>query len=439
MKYFLRRQNPLKETVSEEQMDDLFRELIVMFDKKWLELEGDHVLQRLWRRKDALSTNELFTLASSIKNLNSIDSSWVSHQVDQILSENVNNQKGAFFELIGLNSLITQVADIKPAPKNQRGIDREIQFKDGGAINLSIKNYGLSYHHESFLKESNNFKEILKNSLKSQGVQRVQVFIDSPHKYPSSEDWAKLTAGFPNTLRKFNGTFIQDEIDAVWQITLSDIADINYFHPRHSSYTLILTSIYHKNEQQNLITKMDSAASKLSSSRVRESCEDLNFIFFRLPLTISANNCIRWANDYFANFPNDPISGALFYQTAVVSDIHKGTSFISHFLKPVLSNKYFEWLKNHPKSKFAFSFPVGVPIKKPSSMVVTNGKEKMLTIDERHIFQCGEHYVKARTSPGGFEGDIRHLGPGLQQYCVLEVEGKNHIIGGHFGDDLLIL
>jgi hypothetical protein len=441
MEYFLNRQNPLKDTVTDKQIDRLFKEIVDTFGKEWLEQKGNHVLQKLWGRKDALSTNELFTLASALKNLNTIDSSWVSHQVDQILSDNVNNQIGAFFELIGLNLLVAPGIDVKPAPKNQRGIDGIVEFKNGGSINLSIKNYGLSSHHISFLEESEKFKEYLKKALPALGIPRIQIFIDSPKNYPSSGDWKKLTCDFSKILRNFHGTFISDEIGSVWQISLSDIVDENNnFHPKYSSYTIALSSIYHKNESMNLISKMESAASNLAKSGIKEGSENLNFIFFRLPLTISADNCIQWATDYFTRYHSDSISGAIFYQTAIVSDSIKNTSFISHLLKPVFSSKYIEWKKDHLKSNLAFNIPVGVPINKPSYMVFTDGKENIFSIDGRYIYQNGEHYVKARITPNGFEGDIKHLGPGLQQYTVLDNEKTgHHIIGGHFGDKLLIL
>ncbi|MFC1728944.1 hypothetical protein ACFL6I_01290 [candidate division KSB1 bacterium] len=103
MEHFYNRQNPLQDTISDQQMDILFKNITANLGKEWLESDGVHPLQVLWRRKDALSTNELFTFASALNTFQAIDSNWITHQIKQICSKDSNNQKGAFFELIGLN------------------------------------------------------------------------------------------------------------------------------------------------------------------------------------------------------------------------------------------------------------------------------------------------------------------------------------------------
>jgi hypothetical protein len=144
MKYFDKRQNPFGSTVTDEVMESLFKELADQFGIRWLNSQGDHTLQNLWNRRDALSTNELYALAHAINRLNRIDDAWVSHQTKQIIEGDGNNQRGAFFELIGLDILmVPELYRVIPAHRNQAGIDATLAFPEGGNINLSLKNYSL--------------------------------------------------------------------------------------------------------------------------------------------------------------------------------------------------------------------------------------------------------------------------------------------------------
>ena len=430
------RQNPIKE-ISKDQLEILFEELADVFGIEWLNSVGNHPVQNLWQRKDPLSTNELFTLSYAMSRLRKIDSSWISHQIKQMVHGDKNNLRGATFELIGINSLInTGSYNVIPAKRNQAGIDSHVVFNDGGQINISLKNYSISRHEDFFIGESEKIKSEMLKTLNAMRIKKLQLFVDSPNQYPMALDWKLLMSKLPKIISQFQGQPISCNIDEKWYISMADLKEP--LDPGFISYTIVVSSRYHDNEKLNLFSKMDEAAANLKE-HTSDDNNVVSLIYFRLPLTASAKNCMKWAEDYFRNDSDKLISGVLFYQPAIVSDF-EGKSMISHHVHAVFSKYYYGWLGRHSNNKLFFSFPVGIVLQEPSEMILTNGKEKIVSVNDRYIFQSGEHYQSASAAYGYYEGHVKQLGPGIQQYVVFQPSRDGQVvINGLFGDQLLIL
>lgn len=73
------------------------------FGLDWLQNGGDHPLQGLWRRRDALATCQLAWFGDAICGMRQIDEKWTRRELAKIRNEPANNRKGAAFELLGLN------------------------------------------------------------------------------------------------------------------------------------------------------------------------------------------------------------------------------------------------------------------------------------------------------------------------------------------------
>jgi hypothetical protein len=178
MNYFGHRQNPLRD-VSIELLNETFKHLHQFFGTEWLTGKGDHPLQVLWRRKDFIATNELYLLADALKNLSKLDYPWVAHQVNLAKIPNINNQRGAFFELIGLNYLLNSSGEsrLEPTKANEAGFDATLHFSAGSRINYSLKNYGTSTFQATFEGKSRTLENIIKHHAVRLRLKTVHVFI----------------------------------------------------------------------------------------------------------------------------------------------------------------------------------------------------------------------------------------------------------------------
>ena len=86
MKYLQRRQNPLKDC-SELEIEAALQKIADLFDENWLGREkGEHVLQKLWNRRDALATNELYTFGTALIASDHLDHDWLGHQLRLVSS-----------------------------------------------------------------------------------------------------------------------------------------------------------------------------------------------------------------------------------------------------------------------------------------------------------------------------------------------------------------
>jgi hypothetical protein len=441
MKYINKRQNPITH-ISEELLDKLFCLLAEKYSEEWLFAKRGHPLQILWNRKDWISTTELFLLAASICNLERIDPSWTNDQIKNTKQGNENTRKGAFFELISLEGMFNSKLSVKPAIRNQAGYDGVLKFKNNGEIILSIKNYNLSYHHRSFLERCRIFENTFTNILKSKNVRNVLALIGIPKNYPSEADWKNLENCIDPVLSKYNGALLPIIANDSWTIFLKEMKDDEQsFDDKYNhSYTLIITSPYHKNEHKNIYSKLHLACHNLIKARIAENDKRLNCILIHVPITVSVKKCLQWTKDYFQDYPDDPISCVIYYQPAIVSDIEKNTSHIHHCVSFAARNRYFDFSKEY--RAISLQFPVGTHGYEPTSLQFTNEKGEILNIDERYIFQSGNHFYKMKTDESGsFGGTMKNQGSGICNHLIWETDGGSIDFSGIIPDthDLLII
>jgi hypothetical protein len=100
MSYLEKRQNPLTDRYVKD-IELAFAKISERFDQTWLESDsGNHSLQQLWQRFDALSTIELFTFGSALIAAEQASAKWLSDQVKLVRGNDENNQRGAVFEIL---------------------------------------------------------------------------------------------------------------------------------------------------------------------------------------------------------------------------------------------------------------------------------------------------------------------------------------------------
>lgn len=424
MKHINKRQNPLTH-IPENFLDNLFDLLIQKYSENWLNKSDNHPLQILWKRKDWLSTTELFLLAASICNLERIDSKWVDEQIENSKQTNQNTHKGAFFELISLESILNSKLSVKPAVKNQPGYDGIVKLRNGSEIILSIKNYNLSKSHKTFIERSEKFEIYFINLLKQLKICNIQATIDIATNYPNEEDWQKLEKGIETLLLKYDGSLTFSRINDSWAIFLKEMTDDKQtFDDKYfNSYTLMIHSTYHKNEHNNIYSKLESACHNLIKANIKESDKSLNCLLIHVPISVSIDNCIKWTKDYYKDYPDDPISCVFYYQPAVVSDFEENSSRIHHCLALAPRERYFDFGEKNGVA--TFRFPVGTHGYEPTVLKFTNEKGETLPITERYIFQSGSHYYKMiENKPDQFSGFMMNQGYGIYNHLIWETGKK---------------
>lgn len=446
MKYFKNRQNPLKE-IQDDELDNIFLEIINTFGEEWLDSEGDHPIQILWKRKDFIATNELYTLGYSIQNLRKVNNTWVDNQITLILGNDKNNRRGAFFELIGLSFFMNPNNKVIPAKAYQCGYDGILELQNRARIYVSMKNYGISIKHGEFLTKAKNIECIAVRTIKEKRVRDISIIIDCPNRYPIDLDWDLLESKLPGIINSFENKPCIMIVQNTWYIVLHNLKEIGKeFHERYNSYTCIITSPYHKNEELNLYSKLDEACYGLSKHSIIEDDSSINIIFVHLPISGSVNNCMKWASEYFLNNSDKPISGIFFYKPEVVQDETGKTTFIHHCFNMQMNDKYNKWCLTNKINNINLCIPVGKVSSSPSlgQMVFSNGS--IIDIDNRYIFQSGNHYLKSQLKENGsVVGDINKVASGIFTHCILKLpywkEGEEVKISGRFApsDELLIL
>lgn len=341
MSYFGNRQNPLNNVPAQE-CEEVFKAIADHFSLKWLNSRGAHPLQMLWHRNDTLATNELFSFGAHLKKLNEVDPKWTKKQVAQIKTGQSNNQLGAFFEIAALGILATDKQNVKPTKGNNPGFDGILSFDDSKEMRISLKNYGMSAAQRDFQNNAAILEKELPSMLKARKITASQIIVDAVKGYPEKNDWVELKKQLPLIIDEYEVDNPKSfAVNEFWLVIIGDLKNEDQeFHPFSNSYTLLITSIFHKNEQKNLFDKLDDACNNLTKHSSVEDHQIINVAFVHLPLSASILSCKKWAQEYFDHFPQKPITGIILYQPTVATDLEKDTTFIHHFSFIIVS----KWL-----------------------------------------------------------------------------------------------
>ncbi len=458
LQYFKRRRS--SSNLSDIEMDGYFKVLVDSYSEAWLNADDGHPIQELWQRSDELSTAELYSLASGIKTMLEIDKAWTLDQIDKSKSKQKNTRQGAIFEITGLSIFKNEDTIVKPAKRDQAGYDGIVSFKDGSSMRTSIKSYGMSAHEIRFEQFSSEIEDCIKILLQEFNVPPVHIMIDSPVKYPEKADWEKLKAklrtifeqkaGFTYLASRKDETkeFYPENANLEWTVIVHPFSEnVDQYHPAFKTYTLIISGRHHKNEHENLFSKIDDACNNLTKHAADEKEGLANAILIHLPPTASLTKCNEWLVDYFDLYPNKSVSIIIFYQPTVATDINTNNNFLNHCFNIITPGDRI--LKYLPGGlHLNCMLPIGLFSSEPVTLQLIaeypDGRKESRTVDDRYFYQSGNHYMKMQPDgKGGFFGNIEQLGNGVFSHIIIEFPGQPEkaAIGGKFPpkDVLLIL
>jgi hypothetical protein len=266
--------------------------------------------------------------------------------------------------------------------------------------------------------------------------------IDMPVSFPTEADWNELEEGFKTILPKYSGVLEGHVINGKCNVFLKKMEDEHqsFDEDNNLSYTLIILSAYHKNEFDNVYTKLQSSCANLIKAGIAENNNRINCILAKVPLSISLDKCVEWTNNYFDDYPDDPISCVFYYQPSVVSSFSDNSSHINHSIDFAYRKRYDAFAKsNHA---LHFYHPVGTHCKTSTLLKFVNEEGVELGFNDRYLFQTGEHYyIMKQDSSGAYWGEFHNQGSGIRNHLILNRNGNKFTFQGIFPPslDLLIL
>ncbi len=135
----------------------------------------------------------------------------------------------------------------------------------------------MSVHETRFEQQATDIEVYIKQLIVEIDCPPLHIVIDSPVKYPDQKNWNKLKDNLGNIFeRKAGFTYLANRKDESkgfeegntnldWTVILHPFEqNIDQYHPAFKSYTLIISGLYHKNEHENLFSKIDDACVNLT-------------------------------------------------------------------------------------------------------------------------------------------------------------------------------
>jgi len=441
--YFKNRQKPASE-IPDSEIEETFKAINDYFTAEWLASGDEHPVQILWKRKDHLASKELYILGKAIIIMSCINDSWVRENINNIKNNDINNIAGTTFEFVGLSYLYSDNQTPNPKPANYPSIDATLSFSNNVNINLSLKNYSKSSHERSFIQISQQFEKTLVDYCKkNKGYKTLAVYIDFFHHFPTESDWDLLFGSFIDVLDKYDNNNRVFGIKDLCMIAIRNLdEDESHYFDKEFSYTVTVSSVYHKNEIKNLWSKLDDACGNLKKYAPVPDENNVNFVYIRIPNNIDFDVCLEWAKLYFEQFSSKEIHGIIFYQPSIVTNIENDTTSLQHAFTLYLTDEYTQWNKDK-NIRIETKIPVGIGTNKSSKWML-NINDKTIDFGQRYVHQSGHHYIKSqKDSNGSFTGFITKKAPGVFTHAVFEmIPGHPEmILSGHFSPDdrLLIL
>jgi|GEM_PF-6893695 len=433
MSYLKKRQNLLSDCPIQE-VEEAFSRIAHHFGDAWLEKEsGTHALQILWNRRDALSTNELFTFGKSLIAAESASSNWLKGQIKLVRGKDENNQKGAVFEILAVGYTASRQSVI-PAPANQPGYDIDIETQKGTRYRASLKRYSQSLHEKLFLKKSAHAEDKFIDGLKRSGYNAL-LYIEAKE-YPDEADWQLLYQVMYQLGSTFKGSKQIIEIRSRWLVGLLPLAPEpnEIFSTDHISHSFICSSPYHNNEQNNFLSKLESAVSNLER-HVACNLERVPIIIMQLPVTASASILTSWAQEYLNSNKSSALEAVFFLQPYNASNTDMSSSHIAYFASTAVSDSFHA----RANQRLEFEVPVGIVTTQPPKwrLISDIGQQQL---SAQYVYQQGKLYVLASSDgAGSLSAHVTRKAPRIETIAVFNLKGQNRMLRGRWGEQLSLI
>ncbi|MFZ2060256.1 MAG: hypothetical protein WAU82_04550 [Candidatus Binatus sp.] len=413
------RNNPLR-NVADAEINAKLASVVEWFGENWLEKGSKNPVQRIWHRQDGLATDELVILGDALQRLESENERWVQKTVNKIKTADDNNRSGAVFELIGLSLFEAGDQKVTCARDSNPGYDGEIVFQGGQRLLLSLKSYGDSVHEREIVRQSRLVEATFASAMQRTSRNGLGIRILATT-FPSQSDWNSLRSAISSfTEARSGASSAPFAINNIWGAMIHPLADsFSPLSAQYLSYVMLVLVPFHKNEQQNLIAKVEAACANFAAHPGPGSPQVCRAAFIRLPPSGSVVICQKTVRQYFSDTPDSPIDGVILYQPTVSRDLKTSQSIITHYLAFAGTVKFETWSATLPHPMSIRTIVGGVSTK-PTQMMLNDGTISV-PIDGCYAFQSGNVYREFRLNEKGEStSELGSPAPGVLTHAVQE-------------------
>ena len=426
------RQNPLWEIPKFSINTWISTLLTYLGDENWLSKNPNHPISKLWKRQDAMSTNELVTFARAVSIMEGINKTWLSKTMKIALGKDINNAHGAMFEILALSFFKDSDLEVLPASMSKEGIDGTLKLSNGLEINLSLKYYGITQAELAFQRFMKEINDIVVDSVKHVKENSVDFSLIFSKYVDSKSDKEKVKQLVEKVMKRYKKyPDIHESIDFVDVFARPIQMGYNLSNVI-KSHKLFATSPMRPNDYKNLNDKIDDACRNLKEFG---EADKINGIIIHIHENANIKSYIRYLQHYLNKNANIPISFIILYQASIAFDrATQSTHNIFHTIQCAVSPRIradaLSSLKEL-KTPIKFSPFVGDVGFEPTELTLFGGKDgksgKLTTLQDTYSYQKGEIYAEGKTGPNGsMKGDLKMIAPGLRVNLASRIPaGKN--------------
>ena len=392
------------------------------FDIAWLAVEGDNPLQILWKRRDALATNELLNFGDAVEGFELVDPAWLKRQVEHVKGGDEGNRSGAIFELLGLNTFLAAGAKVSPSPGSNPGYDGVVELPGPSSLLVSIKNHGVTSHEKFFRMNAKELDGQFHSWMTTNG-KSGELRISSKHALDATA-WTKLKQDVRSILAgQLDGSARSYQVQGEWHIVLKAIsAEFKPLSRHNSSSIIFIMAPAHKNEQKKFVEDLRKGCANIVKNTNSLPDDACRVLFVRLCASASIKHCTDWARDYFQDYPNEKVGLIMLYQAAVVNAPTQTS--MSHYILPIMGPQFQSW--SQPAQGTLRRLPnmtvlVGVIIDQPSGKVI-QADDTQTPLDNIYTYQRGDIYRSYKLEGSGLEANLSNPAPGIMIHAEIEFE-----------------
>ncbi|MGP1042278.1 hypothetical protein ACJ8PD_27155 [Serratia sp. CY70267] len=407
----------IKSTSSEEVINAI-QAVEDLFSLAWLSKQEGHRLQKLWARRDVLSTSELYSLGKSIINLSVNNKKWLDGTAKEI-KKDTDSSHGLLTEMIIIGSLSTSNGTVSPYPKSFKIYDYTVDFETGFRHKVSIKNYDITKHEKDFNTRSEVIRSTFKNHLKARRLSgRLTILLE--HDILTDELTREICFFIAFQMKDYG---FYPFSNGSGGIGFHEITEFDKNRLVSPSDTILIIAKHHFNEQRNIIDKIDEANDKLLSDP--DDSKSLKQLVIRLGSTAN----IEMINDHLTNLGADwercGFDMYFLFQPQVVSDIEKNSTMITTSIKSGVKGFFPSTsdIKNKLENMkcLKMEFGIGAISSESSPMILMiNDTQTNVSIQSHYVFQKGDVYLRAEKKGSGYEGSLAKMAPGIITHAVFD-------------------
>lgn len=386
-----------------------------LFTSQWLDNAGEHRLQLLWSRKDALATSELFALGQAIKRLSTHQRTWLETTAKEI-KKNVQTSHGLITEIIIIGSLSTKNGVVNPCGKSYPTYDYTVDFDNGYRYKVSIKNFDMSVHEKNFRAMSDTIRKTFRNYLNSRS-QSGSLRICCDNSCLTKQMVSRICEFIVFKMNSF-GLYKFEDIGVM--ITYAEVGMYESSQLAKPSDIVMFMFRQHPNEQRNIESKIKSANDSMLKDGVDE--KSIKKLIIRLGDTTDIGNVKRYLEQIADDHERCGFEMCIVLQPMVVND-NTSTSITTRFC-PIdrsfipLSERFQEKIEN--TGLLNFTIGVGSMTYEHAPLTLMEGKKKVnVDLSKYYIYQRGDIYLHPQKNKNGYYMGLASEAPGIIVHSVL--------------------